>query len=216
MCRACSLYRNGLEPQITAEIKECPHTFLSIEHMPWWFLFFSIPFWLHNSRLNYLRTSQSCWHPQVNPCSFCFFPFLFGCTTADSTTYLPAKAVGSPQVNLMDISLVTVLVVCCLCTSGNFNFGVLIFLVLNVYLRHCKVCFLCTGGNFNSCALIFLVSNYSISIMATVLPSIFVYKPQCRFLCPDLLSFQYVYSGHSNEASFHVSFVQVAMSLLLP
>ncbi len=35
------------------------------------------------------------------PRSFCFFPFLFGCTTADSTTYIPAKAFGTPKSTLV-------------------------------------------------------------------------------------------------------------------
>jgi len=56
------------------------------------------------------------------------------------------------------------------------------------------------------CALIFLVFNYSIRTMATVLPCIFMYKPRCQFLCPNLLSFQYVYSGQSNKASFSCFF----------
>ncbi len=55
-------------------------------------------------------------------------------------------------------------------------------------------------------ALIFLVFNYSIRTMATVLPCLFMYKPRCQFLCPNLLSFQYVYLGQSNKASFSCFF----------
>ncbi len=92
---ACTRMAWSLRSQL--KIKECPHTFLCIEHMPQQFL---------------------------------FFPFLVGCTTADSITYLPAKAVGNPQVMLMEISLVTLLGSMLSLYKWQFQ-GALISLLLN-------------------------------------------------------------------------------------
>ncbi len=210
MCRARSLYWNGLSLRSQLKIKGMSAYFpLHRTHALIVSVFFHSFFGCTtNSRLNYLPTSQSCWHPPGQA----YGDFLSNCALLYAAFVQVAISILGPSFSWFWIRLFTyrfreelwdiyVILLQMLSFYAFFMLGegeqfqFSCALISLVFSMSCPVtmllplyAFFGASGNCSSWALICLVFNVYLRHSNSVFGMLSLYKWQFQFLCPYFFS----------------------------